>query len=241
MTKSRKVRIVHLYPKHMSIYGDYGNIICLQRRLAWRGIESETIQCEVGDQLPDSYDLLFIGGGQDTGQLKVAADLIKKQAGIMRFVENGGPVLAICGGYQLLGKHFDTQNNGRIEGIAVLNVVTIATEIRMIGNVVVESEEFGTVVGFENHSGATDVASPVIAMGRVKKGYGNNETKQYEGARYKNVLGTYLHGSLLPKNPQIADWLLQAALDHAGIKQNLNPLDDWLELAAHDFAQKLRP
>lgn len=237
----KKVRILHLYPDHMSIYGDYGNVLCLQRRLEWRNIAVELVQCEVGESLPDNFDLLFVGGGQDTGQLQVASDLNKKANHIEQFVSQSGPILAICGGYQLLGRYFDTKDNGRIEGIGVLDVVTTATDERMIGNVVVETEDFGSIVGFENHSGATDVIYPTKTLGKIKKGYGNNPTKKFEGARKANIIGTYLHGSLLPKNPRLADWLLQKALDHAQIELALNPIDDWLESEAHDFALRLKP
>ena len=236
---SKPLKIVHLYPKHMSIYGDYGNVICLRQRLAWRGIKYELVDHEIGDKLPDDFHLIFMGGGQDTGQLRVAGDLLHHKKQLQDFVESGGPALAICGGYQLFGQYFETKDKQRIDGIEVLDVVTNATNDRMIGNIVVDSEEFGELVGFENHSGVTQLLLGTRPLGKVKKGFGNEPSKQFEGARKHNVVGSYLHGSLLPKNPVLADWLLQKALVQSGSSIKLSMLDDWLETMAHQHASKL--
>jgi CobQ-like glutamine amidotransferase family enzyme len=237
---SKLLKIVHLYPKHMSIYGDYGNVICLQQRLTWRGIKYELVNYEIGDKLPSDCHFAFMGGGQDTSQLRVADDLLRHKKQLQDFVESGGPALVICGGYQLFGQYFETKDKQRIDGIEVLDVVTNATNDRMIGNIVVDSEEFGQLVGFENHSGVTQLLLGTRPLGKVAKGYGNEPSKQFEGARKHNVVGSYMHGSLLPKNPVLADWLLQRAMAQAGNTKSLSLLDDWLETSAHQYASKLR-
>ena len=234
----KKIKIAHLYPERMSIYGDFGNVIALSQRMNWRDIKNEIVEVEVGEKLPDDIDLIFIGGGQDKGQVIVSEDLIKKGQQIREFVEAGGPLLSVCGGYQLLGEYFISNDYGQLEGISLFNVISKATQTRMIGNIVVQSEKFGQLVGFENHSGATEFIGRANPLGRVKKGFGNNPNDKLEGVIYKNAIGTYLHGSFLPKNPKVADWLIQQAMRKAGINAGLSELNDELENEARKIAAK---
>lgn len=234
----KTIKIVHLYPERMNIYGDYGNIIALSKRLSWREIKNEVINVDVGDSIPKDAGIIFIGGGQDKGQVVVAEDLPKKQHQIHDFVESGGPLLAICGGYQLLGEYFISNDYGELPGIKVFNVITKATDVRMIGNIVIESEQFGELVGFENHSGATEFVGRAQALGRVKKGFGNNPNDKLEGIIYKHAVGSYMHGSFLPKNPIVCDWLLSKALERLGQQNELVELDDSIEEKAHRLAAK---
>jgi CobQ-like glutamine amidotransferase family enzyme len=234
----KKIKIAHLYPERMSIYGDFGNVIALSQRMNWRDIKNDIVEVEVGEKLPDDIDLIFIGGGQDKGQVIVSEDLIKKGQQIREFVEAGGPLLSVCGGYQLLGEYFISNDYGQLEGISLFNVISKATQTRMIGNIVVQSEKFGQLVGFENHSGATEFIGRANPLGRVKKGFGNNPNDKLEGVIYKNAIGTYLHGSFLPKNPKVADWLIQQAMRKAGINVGLSELNDELENEARKIAAK---
>jgi hypothetical protein len=238
------LRIAHLYPDHMNIYGDRGNILTLQQRCAWRGIGCELQPVRVGDVVDwPSIDLAFFGGGQDSGQALIADDFCTRQArGLTAAAEDGLVILAICGGYQLLGHHFLTHEGERIPGIGLLDLHTVAGTRRMIGNVVVEArlvDDLGNcrelqLVGFENHSGRTYLGRGLPSLGRVRVGYGNNGEDKSEGAVYRNVYGCYLHGSLLPKNPAFADHLLGLALHRRyGPQATLAPLDDRLEQAAH--------
>lgn len=228
----KTIRIAHLYPDRMSIYGDYGNIIALTQRMAWRGIKSEVVLVSEGQKIPKDIDIIFIGGGQDKGQVIVAKDLKQKGSQIKDLVESGTPLLSVCGGYQLLGEYFISSEYGELEGIGLFNVITRGTRTRMIGNIVVQSELFGELVGFENHSGATEFVGRAHPLGKVKKGYGNNPTEKHEGALYKNAIGTYMHGSFLPKNPLVADWLIQRALSKDGAVIGIEDLDDSIELLA---------
>ncbi|MBI2798284.1 glutamine amidotransferase [Candidatus Saccharibacteria bacterium] len=222
----------------MNIYGDYGNIICLRKRLQWRGLDCEVAEVEAGEALPKNFDMIFIGGGQDRGQIRVAEDLQHKKHQLVEAVEDGLPALAICGGYQLFGDYFLSSDYGQLPGIGVFPVVTKATQTRMIGNVVLQSQAFGTLVGFENHSGATELYDNARPLGKVNKGYGNDPTKKFEGVIYNNGIGTYLHGSFLPKNPQVADHLLQIAATRRSNDLELSPLDDSLAKKAALIAQK---
>jgi hypothetical protein len=172
----KKIKIAHLYPERMSIYGDFGNIIALTQRMNWRGIKNEVVEVEVGEKIPQDIDLIFIGGGQDKGQVIVAEDLLGKGQQVREFVEAGGPLLSVCGGYQLLGEYFISNDYGQLQGISLFNVISKATQVRMIGNIVVQSEKFGQLVGFENHSGATEFIGRAHPLGKVKKGFGNNPT-----------------------------------------------------------------
>jgi CobQ-like glutamine amidotransferase family enzyme len=231
--------IAHLYPYEMNIYGDTGNVIALRRRLEWRGLEARVDPVPVG--APYDFagaDLVFGGGGQDRSQLQVADDLQRRGAAIREAVAAGTVFLTICGTYQLFGRRFLTQDGSEIPGIGVFAMETIGGRKRMIGNVVVATP-WGELVGFENHSGRTLLDPGQASLGRVKKGYGNDETRREEGAIAANCLGTYLHGSLLPKNPSFADELLRRALRRRhGEAVTLAPLDDRLEHLAAEAAAR---
>jgi lipid II isoglutaminyl synthase (glutamine-hydrolysing) len=234
-----KLTICHLYSDLMNIYGDRGNIIALAQRARWRGIEAEVVPVGIGDALdPDSCDVVFFGGGQDKEQLVVADDLRSVQAPhLHRHVEEGGALLSICGGYQLLGKYFRTHTGETLEGISLFDAWTVAGNKRFIGNSLVEGDFFGvprTIVGFENHSGRTYLGPGVRPMARVLVGFGNNGEDKTEGAIYRNAFGCYLHGSLLPKNPWFTDHLILTALRRRyGSHVELEPLDDGFEERAH--------
>ncbi len=234
----KAVKIVHLYPDRMNIYGDFGNVIALSQRMSWRDIKNEIVSVGVGDNIPKDSDIMFIGGGQDKGQVVVAQDLANKEHPIHDFVESGGPLLSICGGYQLLGEYFISNDYGELPGIRVFNVITKATDVRMIGNIVVESADFGELVGFENHSGATEFVGRAHALGKVKKGFGNNPKDKLEGIIYKHAIGSYMHGSFLPKNPVVCDWLIEQALQRRGDDMELTKIDDALEALAHKSSAK---
>lgn len=233
-----KIKIVHLYPRLMNIYGDIGNVICMVKRAQWRGIEPEVVNVNTGDRLPKDYDLVFMGGGQDKGQSLIAKDLQTKAKQLRDSIGEGTPALVICGGYQLFGRHFTTSQNETIKGIDVFGITTKASDIRMIGNIVINSKRFGTLVGFENHSGQTKYIASQEPLGRVIKGYGNNSTDRVEGIIYKNAIGTYMHGSFLPKNPHVADYLLLNALKRRYDIATLSPLEDDLAAKAKQVAIK---
>ena len=224
----------------MNIYGDRGNIISLVQRARWRGIEVDVVPVSIGGVLDEEgCDLLFFGGGQDKEQFLVAEDFRTVQAPHVRgFVEDGGVLLSICGGYQLLGKYFRTQTGETLEGIGIFDAWTIAGDRRCIGNVIVETGFSGarrTLVGFENHSGKTYLGSGSRPMGKSLVGFGNNGEDRNEGAINRNAYGCYLHGSLLPKNPWFTDHLLLAALRRRhGSGMELAPLDDTMEERAHE-------
>jgi CobQ-like glutamine amidotransferase family enzyme len=237
-----RLRIAHLYPLQMNIYGDRGNILALVQRCRWRGIEVEVDALDVGQEVDlRAYDLAFLGGGQDSNQSLVADDFCQvKGPALQEAVEEGLVVLAICGGYQLMGRYFRTHTGEEMPGIGLFDAWTLGGKKRLIGNVVVDWPDAPaeaparTLVGFENHSGRTYLGSGCRPLGRVRVGYGNNARDGSEGAVYKNAHGCYLHGSLLPKNPHLADHLLGAALRRRyGPEASLAPLDDRLEWAAH--------
>lgn len=231
--------IAHLYPYEMNIYGDTGNVIALRRRLEWRGLEARVDLVPVGaDYDLAGADVVFGGGGQDRSQLEVADDLQRRRDAVHEAVAAGTVFLTICGTYQLFGRRFLTQDGQEIPGIGVFAMDTIGGRRRMIGNVVVATL-WGDLVGFENHSGRTLLDAGQPALGRVKKGFGNNETRREEGAVTANCFGTYLHGSLLPKNPGFADALLLRALRRRhGEGFELAPLDDSLERRAAQAASR---
>jgi lipid II isoglutaminyl synthase (glutamine-hydrolysing) len=230
---SKKIRIAHLYPREMNIYGDLGNVITLKQRLAWRGYEVQIQPVEIGEPVDWSeIDLVFGGGGQDSGQLVMGADLIKRGPDLRQMAEDGVPMLVICGTYQLFGHGFTTLEGQEIPGIGLFGASTIGSKVRMIGNVVIKSERFGTLVGFENHSGQTILEADQEPLGIVEKGYGNNPKSRREGAVRRNVVGSYLHGPVLPKNPALADGLIAAALERRWGSAQLEPLDDRLEQEA---------
>ncbi|MBA3733927.1 MAG: glutamine amidotransferase [Actinobacteria bacterium] len=234
-----KIVVGHLYPDYLNIYADRGNIAVLSRRAAWRGHELEVRSVSVGDPLqPNEHDLLYIGGGQDREQALVAQDLASKAEGILEAVGEGSAVLAVCGGYQLLGRSYRDFHGLDLPGIGLLPFDTIAGDKRMIGDVLLECElEPGvrrTLAGFENHVGRTRLDPGAHPLGRVVAGFGNDGESGFEGCRVGRVVGTYLHGPLLPRNPWFADWLLVQALAHRlGEAPELIPLPDELETEAH--------
>lgn len=237
----KQVTIAHLYPEEMNIYGDWGNIVALRKRLEWRGIESKYEQVTPGAGSYDfsRADIVFGGGGQDSGQHVVANDLQKRGLEIKRASDSGVVFLLVCGMYQLFGNRFITSDEREIEGIGIFDAETVASPDRLIGNVVVQSEGF-ELVGFENHSGKTFLSPGQAALGRVVKGHGNNGQDGFEGAISGNTFGTYLHGSLLPKNPKFADDLLSRALKRKYGEDNLIALDDECAQKAAEVA-KSRP
>ncbi|MDA8144875.1 MAG: glutamine amidotransferase [Thermaerobacter sp.] len=233
-----RVCIAHLYPELMNLYGDRGNVIALERRAAWRGWEVEMRRVGLGDPFDlGEADLIFLGGGEDRSQQLIFRDLLEeKAASLRRAVEQGAAVLAICGGYQLLGRHYRPAQGDEIPGLGLLDAHTEAGERRLIGDVVAESPPLGgaTLVGFENHSGRTFLGEGVTPLARVRAGFGNNGEDGTEGAVWRGVVGTYLHGAVLPKNPALADYLLRRAMEHrAGRPVELAPLDDAAEERAH--------
>ncbi|HSH31680.1 MAG TPA: glutamine amidotransferase [Candidatus Saccharimonadales bacterium] len=232
----KKLIIAHLYPVEMNIYGDRGNVLALAKRLEWRGLEAEVVNVGLGDKFDlRKADIIFAGGGQDRGQVAVGQDLLKRRDQLHQAATAGVVMLAVCGTYQLFGRGFTTLEGQEIPGVGIFKAQTIGSTTRMIGNLVVESS-FGQLVGFENHSGQTTLDAGQQPLGKVIKGYGNNASDRHEGAIYKNVYGTYLHGSLLPKNPQFADHLLLQALQRKYRIDHLEPLDDTVELQAAQVA-----
>ena len=230
-----KLKILHLYPKEMNLYGDRGNILALEKRATWRGIKVEVVPYEPGAKIPSDINLIFGGGGQDSSQSLIEKDLQKIAPRLKELIENGVPALTICGLYQLFGNFFETKDGDRIEGTHILNLSTKAGEERLIGNIVIDSLEFGEIVGYENHSGLTFLDEFEEPLGEVVSGFGNCG-KTDEGIIYKNCIGTYLHGPLLPKNPKITDFLLETALKNLGEKTELKELDDEIENLAHKVA-----
>ena len=231
------INILHLYPKEMNLYGDHGNILALKRRCEWRGIKTKIIHHEPGDDIPDDIDIIFGGGGQDSGQSKIEKDLQKIAPQLKDYVEHGTPALVICGLYQLFGNYFETSEGQRIEGSHILDIKTIGGPTRLIGNITINTPEFGEVVGYENHSGLTHLGEDVQSFGTVISGSGNNGEDMTEGVKYKNCIGTYLHGPILPKNPRVTDFLILKALENkTGKTQKLQPLNDRIEQRAHKVA-----
>jgi CobQ-like glutamine amidotransferase family enzyme len=222
------IRIAHLYPREMNIYGDHGNVLTLYRRLQWHGYDAEVVEVRRGDPLPTSTDLIVGGGGQDSGQALVERDLYRLRPDLTALAEDGTPMLLVCGLYQLFGHRFVTGDGEVLHGIGLLDVDTVAGPRRLIGNVVAESTDFGRVIGYENHSGLTTLGPRTSPLARVRPGMGNNGSDGTEGARYKNVIGTYLHGSLLPKNPALADHLIATAVERRFGSAALRPVDDTL-------------
>jgi len=210
MTQS--ITILQLYPRDMNIYGDWGNVLVLKRRLEWRGYEVDLREYNVGDVFPEDVDIIIGGGGQDSGQAKIGDDLLTIGDRLKHLAEDGTPMLVICGLYQQFGHFFKTKDGAIIKGIDILDVETYGSDVRMIGNILTHSDEFGDIVGYENHSGQTTRGLSATPLAHVVLGAGNNDHDAHEGARYKNVIGSYLHGSLLPKNPAIADFLIDQAV-----------------------------
>ncbi len=230
------LRIVPLYPELLSMYGDRGNVRVLAQRARWRGLEVEIVPLALGEALdPVRADVILLGGGQDRDQALVAEALRGQAAALGSAIADGVPLLAVCGGYQLLGHRYRDQSGRETLGTGLVDLETIAGRKRLVGNVLVDVELTGArhaMVGFENHAGRTTLGSGVAPLGRVVVGAGNDGQGQSEGCRVGRVIGTYVHGPLLPKNPWLADQLLSWALDHRGLPTWLDPLDDRIEGAA---------
>jgi lipid II isoglutaminyl synthase (glutamine-hydrolysing) len=232
---TKKLTICWLYGDSMNIYGDRGNVLALAQRCRWRGFAAEIVTLGVGEPLePDEVDIYFWGGGQDSEQIPASADLVGDKGEVLKAaLEAGAPMLAVCGGYQLLGKYYRPHDADDLPGIGFFDAWTEAGSERFIGNVVVESPDFGELVGFENHSGLTFLGPTSEPLGRVKVGRGNNGRDGTEGCRRLNAVGCYLHGALLPKNPLLSDFLILRALERRYGVTELEPLDDSLEAVAH--------
>lgn len=235
------IRIAHLYPDMLNLYGDRGNIIALTQRMTERGISVQTDSITMGKSFnADDYDILFIGGGQDFEQDVLLDDLKKgKDIEINKAIHNGTVMLAICGGYQMLGKYYKTYDGKMLEYMGALDFYTEGKEERMIGNYAFKTKEGIEIVGFENHSGRTYLGKGVEPLGKMIKGYGNNGEDGTEGVRFKNTFGTYSHGPVLPKNPDFADLLISKALENKYGKADLIKLDDSLEEKARAQVKKL--
>jgi CobQ-like glutamine amidotransferase family enzyme len=240
-----RIVVGHLYPDYLNIYADRGNIAVLDRRAAWRGHELEVRALGPGDDVPaGAFDLFYVGGGQDREQALIAPDLAAKGERVRAAVASGAALLAVCGGYQLLGRFYVDTNGVEQPGVGLFPHETVAGERRMIGDVLLECEldpgERRTLAGFENHAGRTRLDPGAEPLGRVIAGFGNDGESGYEGCRVGRAIGTYLHGPLLPRNPWLADWLLRQALAHAtgGDPPSLEPLADELERQAHAVSSR---
>lgn len=229
------ITITHLYPKSMNIYGDTGNVLTLKQRLVKRGYKVEVAKVDIGQKIPKETDIIVAGGGQDAGQIPVSADLQKKKKQLLKMRDDGVPMVVICGTYQLFGNYFTTREGLRMEGIGIFDMHTEGRDLRMIGNIITESG-FGQLVGFENHSGQTFLAEGQEALATIKRGEGNNAEDYFEGAVSNHVIGTYMHGPFLPKNPAIADFLIEKALLRRGVTEKLTKLPDTLEKKAAQTA-----
>jgi CobQ-like glutamine amidotransferase family enzyme len=239
-----KIVVGHLYPDYLNIYADRGNMAVLERRAAWRGHKLEVRSISIGEPVrPGEHDLLYVGGGQDREQALVAEDLVGKADDIRAVVDGGAAVLAVCGGYQLIGRSYRDLRGDELPGIGLLPFDTVAGDRRMIGDVLLECEldpgTKRTLAGFENHAGQTRLDAGAEPLGRVLAGFGNDGESGWEGCRAGRVVGTYLHGPLLPRNAWFADWLLAQALAHRlGEPPELEPLGDELELQAHAVSSR---
>lgn len=223
------LRIAHLYPKLLNIYGDGGNVLTLKKRCEWRGIEVNVDEINIGDTI-GGHDIYFIGGGQDLQQIEVSKELQKHKEFLTAERDRGAVFLGICGGYQLMGHYYQPHEGEKLMGISLLDAYTVAGNKRFIGNVTAKTDYVtpDTLVGFENHSGLTYLQGETKSLGTMIVGNGNSGQDKTEGARFKNVFGTYMHGSFLPKNVHFADYMIELAL---GIK--LEPLDDEVEMLTH--------
>ena len=243
MSDASSLRLGHLYPSLMNIYGDRGNIVCLQRRCRLRGIDLQVTELEVGDRLnPGDFDLLFMGGAQDREQMLVCEDLAATKSALRGAVEDGVVFLGVCGGYQLSGRFYRGADGVEMHGASVFDLYTLhpgPRAKRLIGNLSADWEG-GTLAGFENHGGRTYLGAGCEPLARVLRGHGNDGRSGYEGARYKNAFGSYLHGPILPKNPAFADKLVSLALERRYGDGSLPPLDDRLEQMAHAAALRAR-
>lgn len=235
---SKPIHILQLYPRDMNIYGDFGNALVIERRLEWHGYTPILHSYNPGDTFPKEVDLIVGGGGQDSGQNKIQDDLLRIGPHLKSLAEKDVPMLMICGLYQLFGHFFETADGATIQGIGLLDITTYGKQERLIGNIVTHSDEFGDIVGYENHSGQTFLGQDAVPLATVISGAGNNTEDTTEGARYRNVIGSYLHGSLLPKNPAIADYLIEQSAMHRYGEFHPQIIDDRFADKARDAAQK---
>jgi lipid II isoglutaminyl synthase (glutamine-hydrolysing) len=237
-----RIVVGHLYPDYLNIYADRGNMAVLGRRAEWRGHELEVRPIGIGEPVrPGEHDLLYVGGGQDREQALIAPDLAGRHEELLEALDRGSAILAVCGGYQLLGRGYRGLAGDDLPGAGIFPLETVSGARRMIGDVLIECElepgERRTLAGFENHAGRTRLDEGATPLGRVISGFGNDGESGYEGCRVGRALGTYLHGPLLPRNPWLADWLLEQALTRrAGEPVRLEPLSDELEREAHEVA-----
>jgi lipid II isoglutaminyl synthase (glutamine-hydrolysing) len=222
------ITLVHLYPREMNIYGDTGNVIVLKRRLEWRGLDVRVVPINIGDPLPHDADILLGGGGQDAAQGDIGTDFAARGPDLRAMADDGVVMMTICGTYQMLGHEFITQEGLHIKGVGVLDVVTRGQAERLIGNNFVDTADAGRLVGYENHSGMTELGTGARPLGTTQAGRGNNGKDRTEGAVRDNVIGTYLHGPVLAKSARFADDLLRRALRRRGMSDDLEPLDDEL-------------
>ncbi len=233
----KSLTICHLYPDVMNTYGDRGNVIALVKRLEWRGIKATVVEVGLGQELPkQTVDIYFFGGGQDQAQISVAQDLVRHRTRLFHDIDDGAVMLAICGGYQLLGASY-TDDQGRVtRGLGLFDCITTVGKKRLVGNIQIKLKQMVpglSVVGFENHSGLTTLGETAQPLAKVVQGFGNNGRDGTEGIVFKNAIGCYMHGSLLPKNPQLTDALLKLAMSRKYPDFEFEPLDDSLERAAY--------
>lgn len=233
-----KIQIAHLYPEKLNLYGDRGNIASLVYRLEKRGIECSVKEYDLADDIDfENIDIIYLGGGTDKDQAIVRQTLMNKKEEFKNYVEKGGCVLAVCQSFEMLGKYLE-QDGKKEPCLDILDIYTLYAKDRKIGNIVLKNEELGfDIAGFENHGGRV-FSNQCAPLGKVVKGFGNNGESGTEGVIYKNVIATYLHGPLLPKNPQLCDYILLKAIEHKYGEYSLSALDDTIENAAHDYAVK---
>jgi CobQ-like glutamine amidotransferase family enzyme len=238
LARKQELNITWLYPKEMSTYGDRGNILTLRKRCEWRDIKVEIKEVGLGEKMPEDWtDLYFFGVGQDVAQTLVAEDLKSKKRYLQDEATSGKVFLGVCGGYQLFGIYYRDFEGKDIEGLEILDLATRASKKRMMGNMVMETDFLkDRLVGFENHSGQTRLGQKAKPLGRVIVGFGNNGEDKTEGAYQNNTFGSYLHGPLLPKNPEFADYLIRLALQKKFGEVELEFLNDTLEFATHETA-----
>ncbi len=234
----KTITVLQLYPRDMNIYGDSGNVLTIMKRLEWHGYEPHLTAYNQHDAFPENVDIIIGGGGQDAGQSKIQDDLLSIGPNLHELAEADVPMLVICGLYQLFGKFFKTKDGTIIRGIELFDIETHAGTERLIGNIITTSSDFGDIIGYENHSGKTFLGKGTKPFGKVVKGAGNNGEDESEGARYKHVIGSYLHGSLLPKNPHVADWLIEQAARRKFGDFMPAVIDDHLAIEARKTAAK---
>jgi lipid II isoglutaminyl synthase (glutamine-hydrolysing) len=235
---NQELHLLHVYPNEMNIYGDRGNLLTLMRRMEWHGYKPVVHFHHAGHRLPETVHMVLGGGGQDSAQADIQADVLRIGGDLHKLADAGVPMLMICGMYQLFGHRFVTHDKRDIKGIGIFDLETIASARRMVGNVMVQSERFGTLFGFENHSGRTVLASGQMPLGTVLRGGGNNGDDKTEGAVYKNVVGAYLHGPMLPNNPHFADELIRLTAVNVYGDFHATKIDDSLVEATRANAAK---